>query len=86
MTVSVLADNAAVAEAWATATLVAGSAAGIEALIETELAGLIVTRSGQVLLTPFMNQTLQVLPQDWTQSTPALLKEENTTLSSSMTG
>ncbi len=62
LTVTILADDAAQAEAWATAVLVAGSEAGMNALLELELAGLMVTQSGGVLVTPAMHQRLQIVP------------------------
>jgi thiamine biosynthesis lipoprotein len=62
LTVTILADDSAQAEAWATATLVAGSEAGMNALLEAELAGLMVTRAGHVLVTPPMHLRLQMLP------------------------
>lgn len=63
LTVTVLADDAAQAEAWATAALVAGSVSGMDALLEAQLAGLMVTESGNILLTPIMAQVLQLAPQ-----------------------
>jgi thiamine biosynthesis lipoprotein ApbE len=54
-----LAKEAAVAEAWATATLVAGSTMGMDALLEHDLAGLMVTKNGRILATPQMDQHLQ---------------------------
>jgi thiamine biosynthesis lipoprotein len=63
VTVSVLAEDAAQAEAWATATLVAGSVAGSEALEAAKLAGLVVTEFGNVLVTPAMQWALQMLPE-----------------------
>lgn len=62
LTVTILAEDAAQAEAWATATLVAGSQAGMEALLDAELAGLMVLRNGRVLVTPPIDQCLQMLP------------------------
>jgi FAD:protein FMN transferase len=62
LTVTVLAADAARAEAWATAALVAGSEEGMDALLERELAALMVTQSGAVLLTSAMHKRLQPLP------------------------
>jgi len=62
LTVTILADDAALAEAWATATLVAGSAAGMAALLDADLAGLMVMENGRVLVTPSMHQHLQMVP------------------------
>jgi thiamine biosynthesis lipoprotein len=62
LTVTILADDAAQAEAWATATLVDGSIEGMDALADADLAGLMVMRSGQILVTPPMDQFLQMLP------------------------
>lgn len=62
LTVTILADDAAQTEAWATATLVAGSQAGMAALLDAELAGLMVLRDGRVLVTSAMDQHLQMLP------------------------
>jgi thiamine biosynthesis lipoprotein len=62
LTVTVLADDAAQTEAWATATLVAGSQAGMAALLDADLAGLMVLRNGRVLATSAMDQHLQMLP------------------------
>lgn len=59
LTVTVLAQEAAVAEAWATATLVAGSAVGMADLLDQNLAGLMATRNGRILATPQMDQYLQ---------------------------
>lgn len=59
LTVTVLAAGAAQAEAWATATLVAGSAAGMEALLDHDLAGMLITQDGRILVTPRMDQRLQ---------------------------
>ena len=56
LTVTILADDAAQAEAWATATLVAGSEPGMDALLDADLAGLMVTQSGDVLVTTLMDQ------------------------------
>jgi len=64
LTVTVLAHDASLAEAWATATLIAGSDAGLDALLEMELAGLMVTRNGQVLVTPAMHVVLQARAAD----------------------
>ena len=62
LTVTILADDAAQTEAWATATLVGGSQAGMEALLDADLAGLMVLRDGRILATPPMHQHLQMLP------------------------
>ncbi len=62
LTATVLAREAAVAEAWATATLVAGSAAGMDALLDYDLAGLFITQDGRILVTPRMDQQLQLQP------------------------
>jgi thiamine biosynthesis lipoprotein len=59
LTVTILTDEAATAEAWATATLVAGSAAGMDALLNADLAGLMVSKNGRVLVTPFMHRYIQ---------------------------
>ena len=59
LTATVFAQTAAVAEAWATALLVAGSEAGISALLDADLAGLIVRRDGRMLATPQMDALLQ---------------------------
>jgi thiamine biosynthesis lipoprotein len=59
VTVTVLADEAATAEAWATATLVAGSEAGMDDLLNADLAGLMVSKNGRVLVTPFMHRYIQ---------------------------
>lgn len=59
LTVTILADEAATAEAWATATLVAGSEAGIDALLNADLAGLMVLKNGRVLVTPIMHRYIQ---------------------------
>jgi thiamine biosynthesis lipoprotein len=64
LTVTILAEDAAQAEAWATATLVAGSADGMAALLEMELAGLMVTDDGRILVTPPMHAVLQGGPAD----------------------
>ncbi|MFN2134969.1 MAG: FAD:protein FMN transferase [Candidatus Promineifilaceae bacterium] len=58
-TATILADEAVVAEAWATSALVAGSERGMEALLDAGLAGLMVTQSGNVLVTPSMHERLQ---------------------------
>ena len=59
LTCTVLAREAAVAEAWATATLVAGSVAGMDALLDHDLAGLFITQDGRILVTPPMDQIIQ---------------------------
>ncbi|MFN2190447.1 MAG: FAD:protein FMN transferase [Candidatus Promineifilaceae bacterium] len=59
LTATILADEAGQAEAWATATLVAGSVLGMEVLVEEDLAGLMVTQSGSVVVTPPMHRRLQ---------------------------
>jgi thiamine biosynthesis lipoprotein len=62
LTMTILAEDAAHAEAWATAALIAGSGAGMEALLEAGLAGLMVTQGGDILATPLMHERLQLLP------------------------
>lgn len=62
LTVTILADDAAQTEAWATATLVAGSQAGMAALLDAELAGLMVLGNGRILATPQMDQHLRMMP------------------------
>ncbi len=62
LTVTILGDDAAQAEAWATASLVAGSAAGMDALLDASQAGLMVTLSGAVLVTPSMQRALHLQP------------------------
>jgi thiamine biosynthesis lipoprotein len=64
LTMTILADDAAQAEAWATATLVAGSQAGMAALLDTDLAGLMVLRNGRVLVTPSLDQQLQMITHE----------------------
>jgi thiamine biosynthesis lipoprotein len=59
LTATVFAPEAAVAEAWATATLIAGMEAGIDNLLEHELAGLVIGRDGRMLATPAMDHLLQ---------------------------
>lgn len=59
LTATVLTPDAAVAEAWSTATLVAGIDAGIDHLLDFDLAGLVVGRDGRILATPRMDQLLQ---------------------------
>ena len=59
LTVTILAAEAAVAEAWATATLIAGSIVGMESLLDEDLAGLMITQNGRVLVSPRMDQHLQ---------------------------
>ncbi|MCB0005944.1 MAG: FAD:protein FMN transferase [Anaerolineales bacterium] len=59
LTVTVLASQAAVAEAWATATLVAGSGYGMANLLDHDVAGLMVTQTGRILATPAMDEKLQ---------------------------
>lgn len=59
LTATVLAPEAAVAEAWATATLIAGADVGMELLLAREMAGLVVGRDGRILATPEMDQLLQ---------------------------
>lgn len=59
LTVTILADEAATAEAWATATLIAGSVAGMDALLNADLAGLMVLKDGRILLTPSMHAYIQ---------------------------
>lgn len=59
LTATVFAPEAAVAEAWATATLIAGADAGIDNLLEHDLAGLVIGRDGRILATPAMDHLLQ---------------------------
>ena len=59
LTVTVLAREAAIAEAWATAALVAGSVVGMDALLDQDMAGLMITQDGHILVTPGMDQYLQ---------------------------
>ncbi len=59
LTATVFAPEAAVAEAWATATLIAGMDAGIDNLLEHDLAGLVIARDGRILATPAMDHLLQ---------------------------
>jgi thiamine biosynthesis lipoprotein len=59
LTATVFAPESAVAEAWATATLIAGTAAGIDALLDHNLAGLVIGRDGRILATPAMDHLLQ---------------------------
>ena len=59
LTVTILADEAATAEAWATATLAAGPATGMAALLDADLAGLMVLKNGQILVTPAMHRHIQ---------------------------
>lgn len=59
LTVTVLAKEAALAEGWATATLIAGSNRGMEALLDHDLAGLFITQDGRILVTPGMDERLQ---------------------------
>jgi thiamine biosynthesis lipoprotein len=56
---TVLASEAAVAEAWATATLIAGADVGVHSLLDRDFAGLVVGRDGRILATPQMDQLLQ---------------------------
>lgn len=58
LTATVFAPEAAVAEAWATATLIAGTDVGIDNLLEHELAGLVIGRDGRILATPAMDHLL----------------------------
>ncbi len=62
LTVTVMAPDAATADAWATATLVGGSALGMHALLEQDLAGMMITQDGRILVTPQMDQLLQGQP------------------------
>jgi thiamine biosynthesis lipoprotein len=62
LTVTILVEDAAQAESWATAALIAGSDAGMEILLEAGLAGLMVTQGGGILATPRMHERLQLLP------------------------
>ena len=59
LTATVLAPEAATAEAWATATLIAGADVGMQLLLEREIAGLVVVRDGRILATPQMDHLLQ---------------------------
>lgn len=59
LTVTILADEAATAEAWATATLASGPATGMAALLDADLAGLMVLKNGQILVTPAMQRHIQ---------------------------
>ncbi|KAA3663247.1 MAG: FAD:protein FMN transferase [Chloroflexi bacterium] len=59
LTVTILADNVQEAEVWATAVLVAGQQDGIDMLLNSELAGLLITQSGNMLATPQMDFYLQ---------------------------
>ncbi|MFZ0546292.1 MAG: FAD:protein FMN transferase [Candidatus Promineifilaceae bacterium] len=59
VTVTIVAEDAASAEAWATASLVAGSEAGMEALLDADLAGLMVLQDGSVQVTPSMHHYIQ---------------------------
>lgn len=61
LTVTILVEDAVQAEAWATATLVAGSRAGMETLLAMNLAGLMVLQNGRILVTPLMHHHLQML-------------------------
>lgn len=61
LTATILAEDAAQAEAWATATLIAGSVAGLDALLDANLVGLMVMQNGHILVTPPMHQHLQML-------------------------
>jgi thiamine biosynthesis lipoprotein len=56
VSVTVVAKEAALAEAWATATLVAGSTEGMAALVDHDLAGLFITQDGRLLVTPRMDE------------------------------
>ncbi|MCA9946200.1 MAG: FAD:protein FMN transferase [Anaerolineales bacterium] len=59
LTATVLAHDAAAAEAWATATLIAGADVGMALLLDRGLAGLVVVGDGRILATPQMDQLLQ---------------------------
>lgn len=59
LTATVFAPEAAVAEAWATASLIAGTDAGVDALLDHDLAGLVIGRDGRILATPAMDHLLQ---------------------------
>ncbi len=59
LTATVLAHDSTVAEAWATATLISGADAGIDSLLDFDMAGLVVGRDGRILATPRMDQLLQ---------------------------
>lgn len=56
VTVSVLADDAAEAEVWATAALVGGDTDGYELLMNRQLAGVLVGDNGRWRTTPNLNQ------------------------------
>jgi thiamine biosynthesis lipoprotein len=62
LTVTILDGDAVRAEAWATASLIAGSDKGMNALQEAGLAGLFVSQYGDVLVSPHMHQRLQLPP------------------------
>jgi thiamine biosynthesis lipoprotein len=68
LTATILADDASQAETWATATLVAGSEAGMDVLLDENLAGLMALQDGRVLATPPMLQHLQMSPSPKTLS------------------
>ena len=57
LTVTILNQSAATAEAWATATLINGTA-GLDILLDNDMLGLVMTQDGRVLVTPEMNQYL----------------------------
>lgn len=59
MTVSVLAADAAVAEAWAKAALVAGATRGYAWLVEAQLAAALVDPQGQLTVTPALQPFIQ---------------------------
>jgi len=59
LTATILSKEPALAEAWATAALVAGSTTGMAAPLEHDLAGLMITQDGRILATPRMDQLLQ---------------------------
>jgi thiamine biosynthesis lipoprotein len=57
LTVTILMRDAAAAEAWATATLITGSA-GLDTLLAYEIPGLVITQEGSILATPVMHHHL----------------------------
>ncbi|MGB1253677.1 MAG: FAD:protein FMN transferase, partial [Candidatus Promineifilaceae bacterium] len=59
-TCSVLAADACRAEAWATATLVAGAELGYSRLVEQQLAGVTISQTGETMLTPALQPHVQL--------------------------
>ncbi len=57
LTVTVMLRDAAAAEAWATATLITGSA-GLPTLLAHEIPGLVITQEGSILITPVLHSHL----------------------------